>query len=204
MSNCDIRSDNLQKPCSQVKGNSLQHKFNEHLFCAHPAMLSRSWHHWYFKWPFLNSSIRLKNRVLLCTIPAHPSLARSLIISVIHPLDCNLSINPSLCDALESLECSCLTLVSLLKVVATLNLYPPLWDCPVSPPPTTRLSVLLTLSLHSLALCRPTIPRRTPGAPLAFSPPCPGLHLGVCPHPGLKRAFVPKYKKEPKLKSISN
>lgn len=81
MSYCDIGCDSLQKPCSQVKSNSLQHKFNEHLFCAHPAMLSRSWHHhWYFKWLFVNSSIRLKNRGLLHTLPAHPSLARSLIL----------------------------------------------------------------------------------------------------------------------------
>lgn len=143
----------------------------------------------------------MKNRGLLLTLPAHPSLARSLItISVIHPPDCNLSINPSPCNTPESPECSCLTPVSCSFSDSSSNLHPPLWDCPVSPPPITRLSAPFTPCPCSLALCRPATPRRTPGSPLGFSPPCPGLHPGVCPHPGLERGFVSKYKKEPELK----
>lgn len=188
MSNWIIGSDVLQKPCAQVKDNLLPTQFNEHLLCAHPDMWGRSGHHhWHFKWLFMNSAIRV-NRGLFTALPTQFSLAHSLTtISVIHPSDCNLSVNPGPRHAPESLERSCITRVSGSFSDSSSNLHPPLWGCPVSPPPTTRLSALLPPCPSSLAACRRAIPRRTPGSPLGFSPPCPGPCPGVCPCPSLER-----------------
>lgn len=54
-------------------------------------MSSSSWHH---HWHFMNLATRVKDGGLLPALSDHPSLACALItISVIHPPDCNLSIN---------------------------------------------------------------------------------------------------------------
>lgn len=141
-----IGSDTLQKPCAQVKDNLLPTQLNARLLCAHPDTWGRSGHHHgHFKWPFMSSAIRAKNRGLFTALPTQFSLAHSLTTtSVTHPPNCNLSINPGPCHAPESLECSCITPVSGSFSGSSLNLHPPLWGCPVSPPPTTRLSALLT------------------------------------------------------------
>ena len=184
-----LRSDSLQKPCSRVKDSTLPTCLSSHSMPIQPQRAGvdtsadissgSSWTHH-----------QDENGGLLPALPTHLSVARSRItISVIHPSDCNLSISPGSCNVPESLECSCVTPVSHSFSDSSSNLHPPWGGCPVSPPPTTRLSALLTPSPCSLALCRPVTPRRTPGSPLGFPPPCPGLHPGVCPHPRLGEAL---------------
>lgn len=86
-----IGSDALQKSCAQVKDNLLPTQLSAHLLCAHPDMWGRSWHH-HWKWLLMSSATRAKNRGLFTALPTQFSLAHSLIIiSVIHPSDCNLN-----------------------------------------------------------------------------------------------------------------
>lgn len=184
-----IGSDTLQKPCAQVKDNLLPTQFNALLLCAHPDMWGRSWHHhWHFQWLLMSSAIRVKNRGLFTALPTQFSSAHSLItIRVIHPSDCNLSINPGPRHAPESLECSCITPVSGSFSDSSSNLHPPLWGCPVTPPSTTRLSALLTPCPCSLALCRRATPRKLQVPLWASLLPCPRPYPGVCPCPSLER-----------------
>lgn len=127
-----------------------------------------------------------------------------LPLSVIHPPDCNLSINVPTVMLLSHALAS-YALASLLSHVPSVAAFPTF--ILVSRVVLCHLHLQFTVSCaHSPPLFLGPVQtchsRQVHGSPLGFSPPLPGLHPGMYPPTPAWRGFVPK--KDPKLKSASN
>ena len=130
----------------------------------------------------MNLAIRAKSGGLLPVLSGHPSLACALItISVIHPPDCNLSINVPTVMLLSHALASPLSHVPSVAAFPTFIL---LFGVVLS-----HLHLQCTISsAHSppsFLGCVQTCHSKE--APWGFSPPLPGLHPGMYSHPSLDR-----------------
>ena len=133
----------------------------------------------------MNLAIRAKSGGLLPVLSGHPSLACALItISVIHPPDCNLSINVPMVMLLSHALASPLSHVPSVAAFPTFIL---LFGVVLS-----HLHLQCTISsAHSppsfLGCVQTCHSKEVHGSPWGFSPPLPGLHPGMYPHPSLDR-----------------